>query len=1081
MTQLEPTSSQNAHESKPAVNSYLIAVLSTIVAVIVRMELDPVLGDQLPFPTFFIAMMFTAWYGGLGPTLLAIVLGLLAADYFFLPPRGVFGIENMFDLLGWMVFVVVGLTSAFLSNAQRAAQHRAERSAAEAQKHLERLEFETRGRERADKLVQETESRFRLMADTAPVLIWASGTDKMCDYFNRPWLEFRGRTLEQEWGMGWTEGVHPEDVKLCVDTYYNAFDQRQDFTIDYRLLRHDGVYRWIHDNGVPRFAPDGTFIGYIGTGLDITETKRAESASKFLAEASEILSSSLDYETTLTNVAKLATPTLADWCAVDILTEDEEIKRLAVSHVDPDKVKWAYELQRRYPVDPNATAGVPQVLRSGEPQFIPLVTQEMINAATSDEEMLRIIDEIGFRSTMTVPLTARGRTFGTLSLTTTRDSGRLLDESDLAMALELGQRAAMAVDNARLYREAQAQRERLRVTLSSIGDAVMATDAQGNINFMNGVAEAVSGWREADAYGKHLDSVFRIVNEDTRATVESPVGKVLREGVVVGLANHTILLAKDGREVPIDDSGAPIRDDKGAITGVVLVFRDITERKKAEAALRASEQRIQRLIESNVIGIAFTDFTGQILDANDAVLNMIGHTHAEVEAGELNRFVITPPEHHHFTRQAIEEMRRTGSHMPYEKEFIRKDGTRVPVMVGGVYLGGANELSVSYIIDLTERNKAQEAQRENEERLRLAVDAAHIGTWDWDVESNRVSYGGHHDQLYGIEAGTFGGTYEAFINQIHREDRDHMEQRIRAALENDDSYEAEYRVVWPDESVHWIFSRARVYRDASGKATRMLGVVQDITERKQVEQARTALLEREQEARKAAEEANELKLKFLAMISHELRTPLTSIKGFTSTLIAPDVRWEEQQQQEFLMIMDEEADKLTDLVEQLLDVSRLQAGTLRIKTSPQAVLDIVGTAIAQLEATTTNHQLLLDIPNNLPRVMADNHRIAQVLVNLVDNAAKYSPPHTRITVAAHRVDGMVQIDVSDEGEGIRPDDRLSVFEAFRQIDRQTRQRGAGLGLAICKGLIETHGGQIWIQDKPIGTMISFTLPIETNG
>jgi PAS domain S-box-containing protein len=165
-------------------------------------------------------------------------------------------------------------------------------------------------RKRLEKALAETEQRFRLIADTAPVLIWMSGTDKLCTYFNKPWLEFTGRSIDFELGNGWAEGVHPEDLRRCMDTYTQTFDRRGEFRMEYRRRRHDGEYRWVLDIGVPRFNQEGSFVGYIGIGVDITDRKRAEEAlssmSRKLIEAQEQerTGSPENFTTTPTNVSQ---------------------------------------------------------------------------------------------------------------------------------------------------------------------------------------------------------------------------------------------------------------------------------------------------------------------------------------------------------------------------------------------------------------------------------------------------------------------------------------------------------------------------------------------------------------------------------------------------------------------------------------------------------------------------------------------------------------------------------------------------------------------------------------------------------
>ena len=206
------------------------------------------------------------------------------------------------------------------------------------------------------------------------------------------------------------------------------------------------------------------------------ERKRSAEALRFLSEASAALTSSLDYRATLARVARLAVPQLADWCAVDVREEDGSTHQLAVEHENPEKVAWAHELQQRYPPDADAPRGVPEVLRSGRSEFYPDVTDEMLVAAARDPEHLRLMRRMSFTSAMVVSLVARGRTLGAITLVSA-ESGRRYDSADLELAEELARRAALAVDNARLYDEAQkeiSERNRAETSFRTLVEQIPA-------------------------------------------------------------------------------------------------------------------------------------------------------------------------------------------------------------------------------------------------------------------------------------------------------------------------------------------------------------------------------------------------------------------------------------------------------------------------------------------------------------------------------------------------------------------------------------------------------------------------------
>jgi PAS domain S-box-containing protein len=293
--------------------------------------------------------------------------------------------------------------------------------------------------------------------------------------------------------------------------------------------------------------------------------RAAQERLSFLGEASSLLASSLNYEDTLARIAQLAVPRLGDWCTVDMLADDGSIRRLATTHVDPDKVRWAWELTKRFPVDPAQPGGVPQVLRTGEPEFLPDIPAELLEAATARRPGLKeVLDEVGLTSAMVVPIAARGRTLGAISLFWA-ESGRRYTTADLGMALDLGRRAGVAVDNAQLYREAEERAQAARV-LASVGDGVVLVDATGVVRYWNRAAEAITG-------------LARSVVIDRRAADAIPGWETIVQRVPVALdpvavpRAHSLPLGIAERELWLSVTGVAVVD------GTVYAFRDLTEER----------------------------------------------------------------------------------------------------------------------------------------------------------------------------------------------------------------------------------------------------------------------------------------------------------------------------------------------------------------------------------------------------------------------------------------------------------------------------------------------------------------------
>lgn len=626
--------------------------------------------------------------------------------------------------------------------------------------------------------------------------------------------------------------------------------------------------------------------------------------------------------------------------------------------------------------------------------------------------------------------------------------------------------------------EALRQREWLKVTLRSIGDAVIATDEQARVTFLNGVAEALTGWTTAEAAGRPLGDVFVIFNEMTGKPVDDPVAKVLAEGKVVGLANHTILRSKDGQEYPIDDSAAPIRDDDGSIRGVVLVFRDVTEERRAQQIVARSEASYRALADGLGLIVWSCNREGQLEYLNKHWAEYTGLGKGTNEARRWME-VIHPDDIEPVSRAWAEAL-KTGS--PYEFEYrIRRESDRSYRW----HLGRVRPIHdeqgrvIRWFgtgIDIEDRKHTLEALQAGEERLRLALEAGRMGTWDFDIAAGLVKWSTGLELIHGLAPGTFPGTFEAYQRDIRPEDIGRVLNSIHNAVEKGHEHHLEYRIVWPDQTIHWIEARGKPIVDSTGKVSRLLGICMDVTARKrQEEELRNAL--------GLAEEAARARDQFLAMLSHELRTPLSPVLLAADELLSfPDL---DHERRELLTAIHQNVELEVRLIDDLLDVMRIVRGKLPFRFETADLHELMRRTLDICRADAEAKSLTLSYEPEADRhlVLADPARLQQVLWNLVKNAVKFTPKGGIIRVRNWIEQGgdRIGVEVKDTGIGIDPPALTRIFNAFEQEEDSVTARfgGLGLGLAICKSIVEAHGGNLaaWSEGKGKGTTVWFTIPL----
>ena len=736
--------------------------------------------------------------------------------------------------------------------------------------------------------------------------------------------------------------------------------------------------------------------------------------------------------------------------------------------------------------------------------------------------------------------------------------------------------------------ELHEEHEWLRVTLSSIGDAVITTDTAGNVTFLNPVACALTRWTQQAAVGVPLESVFKIINEDSRLTVENPAIRALREGVVVGLANHTLLIAKDDTECHIDDSAAPIRNAAGEVAGVVLVFRDITERKQQEhllketldyaeniiatlrepflalskdlrvktanqsfyetfhvspeetqnqfiydlgnrqwdipglrtlleevlsdhhsvhdyevehdfqtigrkvmrlnalrihkpdsnselillaieditehrqttTSLKISEIRYRRLFEAAKDGILILDpDTRQITDANPFIAQLLGYTHEEMIGKELFEIGLLKDEA--ASQAAFQELR--------EKHYIRyedlplksKDGQRREVeVVANLYEENGQSVIQANIRDITERKQVEEALEISETRYRRLFETAQDAILILDAPTGVITdanpfikqmLGYSQEELVGKELWQLGLFKDITASQeVFRElQKEGYIRYDHLPLESKSGQQVEVEFV------------SNVYQVDHTQVAQCN--IRDITERSRWER-------QTQEQTEAMADLHRRKDEFLAMLSHELRNPLSPILNAVHILrLQKD---ENPLQQKARSVIERQVGQLSSLINDLLEVSRVITGRIQLHLERLDIRGVIEHAVesARPLIDRRRHELLVSLPDEPIWLQGDSARLEQVVVNLLNNAAKYTDEGGQLRLTVQLEDAEIVLRLRDNGVGLAPELLPHIFDLFTQADRSLARSegGLGIGLSLVQRLVELHHGTVAAESAGLG-------------
>ncbi len=991
--------------------AYGIAVLGTAVCLLARWPLWPELGYRHPYLTCLPAILVSAYYGGLRPGLLAVLLGALGSQCFLMEP--LYSLSLAKANVGLLYFLLVGTVLGWNEALIR--------------------------RRRAEEALRQSEQRWRSLTEALPQLVWTNMPDGSMDYASAQIGQYLGRPQSELLGWSWLEVLHPDDRERTQQAWRAAVAGQSEYEIEHRLRRFDGTYRWFKTRGVAVRDGAGQICKWFGTSTDVTTNKQLE-------EELRQVNARLDLAVRGSN--------LAIW-ECDMPDGRIENSRLTLINV------WelmGYDT-RTSPTDFSSTVAL-----LIHPDDLERVVRELQELFAGDGQEYESAYRVRPKDGSTRWHLARGRVLRDPGGKPVRFIGTSADITDLKRAEEA-------------LRESE---RRFRTFVDHATDAFFLFDDQHVILDVNRQACQSLGYTREQLLGMTPLDFDPDVTPDRLEELK----RKLADGQPMAFESQH--RRKDGAVFPVEIRGQAFWE--GGRRFAVALARDITERKRLEEEVRLTTARLELAVRGSNIGIWDIDMPdGDLRNGRIHYVNIweqLGYERPDSPKDqETGMALVHPDDRAAHAETARRYLAGETSEFEVESRFCHKDGSLRWMISRGVAVRDAGGKPIRFLgtgIDITDRKQAEEALRESEERFRGTFENAAVGIV-------------HNDS-----AGRFLRVNEKFCAIVGYSREELLQKALRDVVHPDDlapfvelytscfaqgeapplGMEKRYRR--KDGSTVWVEVFASFQRDESGRPAYAIAAVQDVSERKRLD-------EELRQAKEAAEAANRAKDDFLANVSHEIRTPMNAILGMTELVL--DTPLEEDQRQG-LKTVKSAADSLLGIINDLLDFSKIEAGKLELVSADFSLRGAVGDTLravavrAHKKGLELVYQVQPDVPDAL---VGDAGRLRQVLLNLAGNAVKFTDEGEVVvrvemdgdTPAASLGAGEVglRFTVRDTGIGIPSDQQERIFRAFEQEDTSTTRKygGTGLGLTIAARLVALMGGSITVQSEPgKGSTFAFT-------
>ncbi|WP_206754667.1 PAS domain-containing protein [Nodosilinea sp. FACHB-131] len=842
--------------------------------------------------------------------------------------------------------------------------------------------------------------------------------------------------------------IHPDDRARVAAAIDQAIATRDSCTAEFRICNPQGEERWVIARGQAEYDSEGNAVIFPGALADISDRKRIEIALEQKIQEAEASQRTLD--ALMAYIPEGIT--IAD-------APDVRIRQVS---------RYGQELTGRPPeeLEDLPATDHPQAWKIfaadgslATPEALPLTRAVQQGEVVTNEEWLL--------------QTAAGQRLVLLC-----NAGPIYNQEGTITGGIIAWRDITELKQTEIA--LQRHQEHLNLALAAARMGSWDWDIQLDVVQFSDNVKRLFGLDpdRDDSY----ETVMAMVHPDDLPRVERALHDAVYKQAEYNIELRVI--RPDGTVCWILSLGRVFYSDTGIPLTMTGIDIDITDRKQAQLTLQQTTERLNVALKSAPISLFNHD-----LDLRYTWIYNPTHDLAKDQViGQRDEDLASPETAARLTylkRQVIvtgvglrEEVEVTAngqtSYYDLTIDPIYDDqNTIVGVTCAAVDISERIQIAI-------ERQQATIALQESEDCLRMAIESANMGIWDWNLITNQLVWDAGCKAIFGLPPEA-DSSPERFYEGLHPDDRDRLKQVIAESLtqKSGGNYDVEYRVIGLEDRVErWVRAKGQTYFDGDGNPLRFTGTILEITQKKQAEAAREQLLSQEQAAREAAERANRIKDEFLAILSHELRSPLNPILGWAKLLQTKKLNVEKTARA--LETIERNAKLQTQLIDDLLDIAKILRGKLKIEPASVDPVFVIEAAIETVQAAADAKAIRIqtDLPDIGP-IQGDGARIQQIVWNLLTNAIKFTPEQGQITIQLARVDRWAQLKVTDTGQGIRPEFLPHIFESFRQADASiTRQFGGlGLGLAIVRYLAEAHGGTISADSPGEGKGATFTVSL----